>query len=48
MIVPCESVQELSPSLRGVGCCPQDFSSQDVKTCLSVAMADMQHCVKVR
>lgn len=25
MIVPCENVQELSPSLRGVGCCPQDF-----------------------
>ena len=36
MIVPCENVQELSPSLRGVGCFPQDFSSQDTKACLCI------------
>lgn len=33
-IVPCENIQALSPSFKGVGCCPLDFFSQR-PVCLS-------------
>lgn len=46
MIVPCENIQELSPSLKGVGCCPRDFSLKTQRpVCLSYYVYTLPECM---